>query len=83
MGLTIHYQGEFWETEDRQALIAKMEFLQTKIDQIAEGLQSADFQGSPRSLDDIVAHIEKIVRGRENLCFRSTSRRPRMDRCWP
>lgn len=60
--LKVTDEGEFWETEDRQALTTKKEFLQTKIDQIAEGLQSADFQANPQSLDDIVAHIERIVR---------------------
>jgi hypothetical protein len=60
--LKVTDEGEFWETENRASLVAKKQFLQTLIEQIAEDLQSADFQGNPQSLDDIVAHIEEIVR---------------------
>lgn len=59
--LKVTDEGEFWETEDRAGLIEKTEFLQSMIEQIAEGLHSPEFQGDPQSLDDIVAHIEKIA----------------------
>ncbi|MGF1531307.1 MAG: hypothetical protein ACFCU4_08090 [Puniceicoccaceae bacterium] len=60
--LRVNDEGEYWETEDRKALIEKKEFLQNTIDHLAERLQSTDFHGSPHSLNDIIAHIEKIVR---------------------
>lgn len=60
--LKVTDEGEFWETDDRAGLVAKKQFLQSVIDQFAEGLQSEDFQGNPQSLGDIVAHLENIAR---------------------
>jgi len=60
--LEVTDEGEFWETEDRATLIGKKNFLQSKIDQVAEGFESTAFEGDAQSIEAIVAHIEKITR---------------------
>ena len=60
--LIVNDEGEFWETESRETLIEKKNFLQKMINQLADSLESTEFDGDTQSIEDIVAHIEKIAR---------------------
>jgi hypothetical protein len=60
--LEVTDEGGFWETGDVVALSEKRQYLKGKIEQLAEGLASTDFEGNLQSPDDMIAHLEMIVR---------------------
>ncbi|MGJ8640739.1 MAG: hypothetical protein ACSHYA_15220 [Opitutaceae bacterium] len=44
-------------------MIEKKNFLQSKIDQLGGALQSSEGEIEFQSLEDMIAHIERIARG--------------------
>ena len=60
--LIVTDEGEFWETENRETLAEKKDFLQSKINELAGALESVDAETKMDSIDDIIAHIERIAR---------------------
>ncbi len=60
--LIVTDEGEFWETENRETLIEKKDFLQSKINNLAGALESIEIDPQIDSIDDIIAHIERIAR---------------------
>jgi len=60
--LIVSDEGEFWETENRETLIEKKNFLQSKINQLKGALEATEAETEPRSIDEMVAHIERIFR---------------------
>jgi hypothetical protein len=60
--LIVTDEGEFWDTENRAALIEKKEFLQSKINQLAGALDSVEADTKIDSIEEIIAHIEHIAR---------------------
>jgi len=60
--LIVSDEGEYWETENRDALIEKRGFLQGKISALAGGLEGAKEELEGASLDEIVGHIEGIAK---------------------
>ncbi|MGJ8640741.1 MAG: hypothetical protein ACSHYA_15235 [Opitutaceae bacterium] len=61
--LSVEDEGDFWETQNRKTLIEKKNFLQSKIDQLGGALQSSEGEIEFQSLEDMIAHIERIARG--------------------
>ena len=59
--LAVTDEGGFWETGNTQTLAEKRRFLQGKIDRLADGIEALDHL--PENLDQMVAEIERIVRG--------------------
>ena len=60
--LIVTDEGEFWESENRETLIEKKDFLQSKINDLAGALESIEVDSQIDSIDEIVAHIERIAR---------------------
>jgi hypothetical protein len=60
--LIVKDEGEFWETGNREALIEKKDFLQSKINQLGEALESTELDSKTQSIDEMIAHIEGIAR---------------------
>ncbi|MGB0415149.1 MAG: hypothetical protein ACPGJU_11960 [Coraliomargarita sp.] len=60
--LEVTDEGDYWETENRETLIEKKNFLQSKIDQLAGAIESAEINGENLSVDDLVAQIEAIAK---------------------
>ncbi len=63
--LQVTDEGDYWETEDRNRLINKREFLNLKIRQISVGFENIPTDESNDlnpSIEAIVEQIEKIVR---------------------
>lgn len=61
--LSVKDEGDYWETENRETLTEKKNFLQGKIEQLGSAIETTEFEGHPKSIDEIVAHIERIARG--------------------
>jgi|GEM_PF-2318074 len=55
-------EAEYWETENRDTLIEKRACLQGEIDALAGGPEAAEKKLAVASLDEIVAHIERIAK---------------------
>ncbi len=61
--LIVSDEGEFWETENRETLIEKKDFLQNKIKLLKGALESPEAETEFKSIDDMIAYIERIARG--------------------
>ena len=59
--LIVTDEGDFWDTENRETLIEKKHFLQSKIDQLASDLETIEIDPQLDSIDAIIAHIERIA----------------------
>ncbi len=55
-------EGEYWETGSLETLKSKKQFLQTKIDQLADALETADALPEDATIDELVTRIEAIVK---------------------
>jgi hypothetical protein len=62
--LIVNDEGEFWETENQDTLVEKKNFLQGKIEQLRDAVETTEFEGDPQSIDDIVSYIERIIETR-------------------
>ena len=60
--LIVTDEGDFWETENRATLIEKKDFLQSKINQLGDALEGTGTESETRSIDEMIAHIERIAR---------------------
>jgi hypothetical protein len=68
--LQVSDEGEYWETGDIRILSKRMDFLNKKIEQIAGKLSSTRLgDASNLSPDEIVARIEKLLRGEDFETF--------------
>jgi len=62
--LIVTDEGDYWETENHETLTANKDFLKNKIDQLSDAVETTEFEGDPKSVDDIVAYLERIVEPR-------------------
>ncbi len=60
--LHVSDEGEYWETENHETLTEKKDCLQGKIDELRGAVETNEFAGDPKSVDDIVAYIEGIAK---------------------
>lgn len=60
--LIVNDEGEFWETENRETLIEKKDFLQNKINQLGDAIEATEPDNELLSIDEMIAHIERIAR---------------------
>lgn len=60
--LKVTDEGDYWETENRETLIEKKNFLQSKINQLASAIESAELDTEDLNVDELIAKIEAIVR---------------------
>ncbi len=60
--LEVTDEGEYWETENRDTLTEKKNFLQGKIDALAGAIESSEIDSENLSVDELVAKIEAIAR---------------------
>lgn len=60
--LSVSDEGDYWETENRETLKTKQAFLQSKIDQLTEGLEAVGAPDHHLSMDELVSRIEAIAK---------------------
>lgn len=60
--LEVSDEGEYWETENLETLTQKKQFLQSMVHKLSGALEKAEAPPGNSSTDDIIAHIESIVR---------------------
>ena len=60
--LSVRDEGGYWETENFETLKEKKNFLQSKINQLGEALETAESLPEDFSVDELIARIEAIAK---------------------
>ena len=60
--LSVRDEGDYWETENLETLKEKKDFLQSKINQLGNALETAEPLPEGLSIDELIARIEAITK---------------------
>ena len=60
--LSVRDEGDYWETGDLETLKKKKDFLQSKIKQLGEALETEGALPEDFSVDELIARIEAMVK---------------------